>query len=131
LKKPTGRKRTSASHRRSEAAKKAWETRRLSGKGRINVSLLDIIDAGLLKPPVKLIRRYKGHELEAELLPNGKVRFQGESYNSPSAAGAYARGSITGKPMSTHGWRFWQYKDENGNLIELDTARQEFLKRKS
>ena len=131
FKKPPSRRRTRASPKRSEAAKKAWETRRLSGKGRVNVSLLDIIDAGLLKPPVKLIHSYKGHELEAELLPNGNVSFKGEEYKSPSAAGAYARGSVTGKPMSTDGWRFWQYKDENGNFVELDTARREFLKRKS
>jgi len=116
---------------RSEAARKAWETRRKSGKAHIGVSLADIIEAGLLKPPLKLTRRYKGHDLEAEVLPDGTVRFGNETYRSCSLAADFARGSITGRRMNTNGWVFWQYRDEDGNLVELNTARQEFLKRKS
>jgi len=116
---------------RSEAARKAWVTRKKSGKAHIGVSLADIIEAGLLKTPLKLTRHYKGHDLKAELLPSGMVRFEGETYKSCSLAADYARGSITGRRMNTNGWVFWQYRDEDGNLVELDTARQEFLKRKS
>lgn len=116
---------------RSEGAKKAWETRRKSGKAHIGVSLADIIEAGLLKTPLKLMRRYKGHDLEAELLPNGTVLFEGETHKTCSRAAEYARGSVTGRRMNTNGWTFWQYRGEDGNLVELDAARQEFLKRKS
>jgi hypothetical protein len=33
--------------------------------------------------------------------------------------------------MNTNGWSFWQYHDQNGELVELDAARQEFLQQKS
>lgn len=74
---------------RSAAARKAWQTRRRSTAGGderteavggsqtgehprqrtcLRVSLKNLIDAGLLRPPVKLVRHYKGRDLEAELL---------------------------------------------------------------
>ena len=42
----------------------------------LGISLLDVIQAGLLVPPLKLFRHYKGHDLEAELNPDGTVSFQ-------------------------------------------------------
>jgi len=115
---------------RSQAAKKGV-TRRKSGKAHIGVSLAEIIEAGLLRTPLKLMRHYKGHDLEAELLPNGTVLFEGETHKTCSRAAEHARGTITGRRMNTNGWSFWQYRDEDDNLVELDTARQELLKRKS
>src|SRR5262249_8348638 len=44
-----------------EAGRKAALTRRVSA----GVSLKDLIAAGFLVPPVRLFRKYKGHELEA------------------------------------------------------------------
>jgi len=126
---------------RSASAKKAWATRRQrssakdkaakSGKKRVGVSLKDLIAAGLLKPPLKLTTSYKGHDLEAELRHDGTILFQGKNYKTCSMAGDFARGTITGHRMSTNGWVFWQYRDEEGELVPLDAARQVFLKRKA
>lgn len=124
---------------RSPAAKKAWETRRKpstarekaakASKRQVRVSLKDLIAAGLLRPPLKLRVHYKGHDLEAELLRDGTVTFQGENYSTCSTAANFARSTITGRRMSTNGWGFWQYRDEDGELVPLDAARQQFLKR--
>lgn len=97
----------------------------------LGVRLRDVIQAGLLRPPVKLFRHYKGRDLEAELLPQGAVTFQGTDYRTASAAADSARRTVTGRSMNTNGWTFWQYRDENGNVLELDAARREFLKLKA
>jgi predicted type IV restriction endonuclease len=130
-----------ASAERSEAARKAWDTRRKSrpaveskqpkkSKPFIGVTLKDVIVAGLLKAPLKLTVHYKNHDLEADLLPDGTVTFQRNNYPSSSTAAEIARGTITGRPMHTNGWTFWKYRNEGGKLVFLDTARQEYLKRK-
>jgi predicted type IV restriction endonuclease len=90
------------------------------------VTLADIIKAGLLVPPVQLFRKYKGQMLEAVLLPDGQVEFQGTRYNSCSTAGQAARATITGRTMSTNGWSFWQTKGDDGRPRELAQARVKF-----
>ena len=85
----------------------------------------------MLKPPLELTTHYKGKDFEAELLPDGAVRFQGKTYKTCSAAGDVARGTITGHRMSTNGWVFWYYRNQDGKLVPLDDARQALLKRKA
>jgi hypothetical protein len=96
------------------------------GAGEKTASLKGIIDAGRLKPPLKLTKHYKSKDLEADLLRDGTIRFQGESYESCSAAAEVAASTVTGKKQSKDGWQFWRYVDENGKLVPLDTARQGF-----
>jgi hypothetical protein len=55
-----------------ETARKARSTRR-SSEG---VTLKDLIAAGLSALPARLFRKYKGHDLESNLLPDGAVEFQ-------------------------------------------------------
>ena len=97
----------------------------------LGVTLSDVIAAGLLKPPLKLTVRYKGQQLEADLLPDGTVNFQGTKYDTCSGAARFARSIVTGRKMSTNGWAFWRYRDQQGNLVPLDAARQAFLKSKT
>jgi len=92
-------------------------------------TLADVINAGILKPPLKLFADFKGTKLEATLETDGKVTFQGESCTTCSAAGALAKKSITGQLMSTGGWTFWQYDDANGEIRTLDDARDQFLRK--
>jgi hypothetical protein len=99
-----------------------------SKRGRKDIALADLIAAGILSPPLKLFRKYKGQTVEAELLPDGKVWFQGVTYPSSSQAGEVARGSITGRRMNTNGWSFWQYRDAAGKRLCLDDARKRFVK---
>lgn len=90
-------------------------------------SLAEIIQAGLLKPPVKLFRKYKGSRMEATLKSDGSVEFQGSTFASCSAAAEVARGTITGRRMNTNGWSFWQYLDATGKPRTLFDVRSDFM----
>jgi hypothetical protein len=86
-----------------------------------------LIERGLLKRQEELSGDYFGKSLSARIADDGKVEFRGTKYQSPSAAGAAAKQSVTGKFMATDGWSFWHYKDENGELVPIKSALQRFL----
>ena len=90
------------------------------------VTLGDIISSGLLRPPVDLSRRYKGHDLTARIELDGRVGFGGTVYGSLSVAAQHARRTVIGsdKRAQTNGWTFWRFRDAAGELRELDTLRQ-------
>jgi len=102
--------------------------RRKEGRGAN--TLTDLIAAGILTTPLKLFRKYKERAIEADLLPSGKIVFQGVAYDSCSQAGEVARASVTGRTMNTNGWVFWQYRDRTGKRLRLADARQRFIKTK-
>jgi len=95
------------------------------------VTLADLISASLLVPPVKLFCRYKGTMLEATLLVDGAVEFQGQRYDTCSAAAEVARARVSGRQMNTNGWTFWRFHDGTGKRLDLDDARKRFIKTKS
>lgn len=65
-----------------------------------------VLPAGL-----HLRNMYKGKQFTAEVLKRGKIKFDGQIYNSPSAA-AVAAIQSTGSPRSTEdGWRWWKFTD--------------------
>jgi len=111
----------------SEAAKKAWQTRRQTQ----DVTLVDLISAGILKPPLELVKEYKGQGFRAELCADGSVKYDGKTYESCSRAASVARSSVLGRRVETNGWQWWHYRDENDNLLKLDDARQRFLQHSS
>lgn len=117
---------TKRSASRKASAKKGSEAPRPSGQ----VTLADLIAAGVFRPPVRLYRKYKGRILEATLKPDGKVAFQGADYDACSGAAAAARGTVVGRPMPTNGWSFWQYDHADGRRRTLDDARREFMRTK-
>ena len=98
------------------------------GTGRA-VALADLIGAGLLKAQAHLFRKYKGQMLEATLLSDGRIQFQGAAYKSPSAAGEAAKAAVTGKKTNTDGWSFWQIEGDGGKPKTLGQIRDAFLKR--
>ncbi len=103
--------------------------RRAQKAGKLNypVTLQDIIAAGLLSPPVALFRKYRGTKLTAQLLPGGKVEFQGQTYDSCSTPAELARGTITGRRMNTNGWSFWKLIGVDGKVATLLDLRQRFM----
>jgi hypothetical protein len=110
--------------RQLQAGQKAAMTRKLQG----GVTLVDLIAARLLVAPLRLFRKYKGHPIEAKLLPDGSIEFQGSRFDSCSSAAEMARSTVVGKRLNTNGWVFWQYQDEQGQKCTLDQARKRFLK---
>lgn len=73
-----------------------------------------ILPAGL-----KIYKEYKNIRLEAEIIENNKIKFNGKIYNSPSSAAVAAIQSTGSKRSTEDGWRFWKYKDPKIGKEEL------------
>jgi hypothetical protein len=99
--------------------------RRKGGQG--GIALAGLIAAGILTPPLKLFRKYKGKRLEATLLAGGAVEFQGRHYDTCSGAAEAARATVSGRQMNTNGWTFWQYQGADGKKLTLRDARHQVV----
>jgi hypothetical protein len=84
------------------------------------------ISRGKSKKPVLQGMFPKGTELRKEFLrktykarvdAEGRVRYKGKMFNSPS----HAAWAVTGRP--TNGWSFWHFKDKDGTWKKLDALR--------
>lgn len=95
------------------------------------VGLKELIDAKMVEVPLALFRKYKGKRLQATLLPDGSVEFQGKAFSTCSRAAERARETVTGKRMNTNGWSFWQFTDSDGKTRELLDARAAYLSQKA
>lgn len=97
----------------SARARKAWATRkRKSGAERQKPC------KGLFKKTVWLYGPYKGVLHKSLLFQTGRIKFNGQFYDSPSAAGSVARGG-----KATNGWSFWKVKNNDGELVKLGEFR--------
>ena len=71
-------------------------------------------------PTGKLIyAAYKGKNYKAWVYSSGTIKYAKQLYNSPSLAGI----AVT-KKKTINGWKFWKYKDKNGNLVYIDQLRK-------
>lgn len=68
----------------------------------------DLISLGVLVPDALLIGRVEGDEVQARLMADGTVEFDGEVFSSLSAAGRAAAG------RSVNGWYFWGTETDEG-----------------
>lgn len=87
-------------------------------------SLADLIAAGILKPPITLVRTYKGKEMSASILATGQVRVGKVDYDSPSTAAVAAMRDATGIERTANGWDFWQVPTPDGERVALGSFRQ-------
>jgi vacuolar-type H+-ATPase subunit H len=74
--------------------------------------------AGLVDKRYKLRVRYKGKWYRARLRSDGRIRYGGKLYDSPSAAGH----AVRKKP--TNGWWFWTYERAPGDWVQLRELRR-------
>jgi hypothetical protein len=100
-----------------------------------HVTLGQLIDAGLVRPPLELVHRYKGTELHARIEDTERIVFDGVTYDSLSTAGGMARKSVVGQPAGraypqTNGWTFWEYEAATGSRRQLDALRRELFEGK-
>jgi predicted type IV restriction endonuclease len=93
-------------------------TMRQSGRNTVgtDVTVSDLIQAGLIKAPLPIERNYKNVHLTGLVRPDGRVEFGGHLYDSLSTAAGMARKSVSGAPTGrphppTNGWAFWHYSD--------------------
>lgn len=94
----------------------------------LQATLQDLLSHELISAPCELVCRYRGKQLKARLEADGRIRFGGELYTSPSLAGGAARVAIAGpwhhgRLPSTNGWTFWQVKQPDGSLVTLADLR--------
>jgi len=98
-----------------------------------NVTVKQLLDAGLMRAGAQLRARYLKRDLTATVEPDGRVRFGGEVYNSLSVAAGDARVAVKGPPedgrkrWQTNGWTFWEYEDEHGKSLPVDALRKQYL----
>jgi hypothetical protein len=68
--------------------------------------------------PFNIRARYKGVTFRAHVRRDGRIRFQGRIYASPSAAGR----AVSKHPCA--GWWFWKYERAPGDWVRLDVLRR-------
>ena len=101
-----------------------------SPRKHVEVGLVELIAAGLVKPPLALNKKYLGRQLHAEVQQDGSVIFGDTRYMSPSMAAAKAREEVKGGPppdrlrWQTNGWAFWLFRDDDGKWQPLDLLRR-------
>ena len=108
-----------------KATRKGHDKAAPSGGG---PSLADLIAAGIVKPPVALVRNYKGEDLSATILANGHVRVGTTEHETPSKAAVAAIAEATGVQRKANGWDFWQVTMPDGSRASLDSFRQQLRK---
>jgi Restriction Enzyme Adenine Methylase Associated len=108
-----------------------WSAAKRSGVGTPwrHITLRDLVDGGVLKPPVDIEVRYRGQRLAGQINPDLTVTWDGQTYDSLSTAGGMARKSIIGtqpgRPYpQTNGWTFWRTRGPDGALKTLDDLRR-------
>lgn len=106
------------------------------------VEIGDLIDSGIITEQLEIQKDYLGKTLNALIRLDKTVEFDGERFDSLSAAAAYARMSVKGAPAGitkinvwrkypTNGWSFWKYRDTASNkMFVMDVLRQKYLKQK-
>jgi len=92
------------------------------------ITLRDLIEAGLIRAPLKVEKTYRGKKLTATIEADGTIAFLGKSYTSPSTAGGVARAHVLGgHPRATNGWDFWTFTDKGGQRSPIKTIRERYV----
>ncbi len=126
---------THSSQKREKRISAREKSKRRKSPTVIPVTISDLIESGLIHPPLEIEVEYKRNRLSAMVQSTGTVLFSGKTYTSLSVAGGMARNSVNGPPHNgrpyyqTNGWTFWKYKDlETHRLKEIDHLRRLYLK---
>ena len=93
-----------------KAAERRRKTKAKRGKGTRSLK-------GLIGRRMVLKGWANGWEYTAALLKNGAISYNGDQYDSPSAAACAALGH------RKNGWSFWRFKDSNGKWVPLRSLR--------
>ncbi len=101
---------------------------------RLGVLLIGLIEAGVIEPPLRLERNYLQRRLKAQIEPDGTVTCMGRSFCTLSSAASHARSTCTellganAHHLSSNGWSFWQFRNEDGELENIGALRRRFLR---
>jgi len=110
---------------------RAASTRKVAA--RYDVTLKQLLDAGLIQPGAALRQRYLDRDVTATVEPDGRVRVGDEIFKSLSIAAGAARVNVKGRPADgrryyqTNGWTFWEFTDESGRQQPIQALRTRYL----
>ena len=92
--------------------------------------LKQIIEAGILNPPLEVHTTYQRQFLSARIEHDGSLTFRSQRFQSLSGAGSAAKraAGYTGQNPATQGWTFWKFTDNEGHDKPINALRQRFLK---
>lgn len=93
-------------------------------------TVVDLIQARLIRTPLDLFRNYKGKTLKARIERDGSVVVGKDTYDSLSMAAGAARATViglrdNGRLPATNGWSFWRFVDVAGKERDLASVREE------
>ena len=89
---------------------------------KIDVSLAQLVEDGVVKAGRKITASYKGKDVSGSILKDGRVKVEGEIYDSLSTAGrAVMRANGNEKP-AVNGWGFFKV-NVNGEWVPIGTLR--------
>lgn len=86
-------------------------------------TLADLIAAGYLDAGERLTATYRGREVRARVLEDGRLRVGRRVYPTPSAAASAAIEQVRGTPRAANGWEWWTAPSGR----ELDEIRAAYL----
>jgi hypothetical protein len=92
------------------------------GRAHYGVNLADLIEAELLPAGTTLLSTQRDLDAIATVLPDGKIAYADEIYNTSSGAGDAAAGG------STNGWMFWIADTPDGRFT-LAALREQLVAR--
>ena len=95
----------------SRAARKAVRGRRVSRRGGTDRPLKGVVGGK------RIYATYNGNEFKAFVYNNGRIKFNGQFFDSPSAAGKAAL------QRQVNGWWFWRVR-KAGKLVKLSELRK-------
>jgi hypothetical protein len=99
----------------------------------LTIIVTDLIDHGLISPPITVFGTHSGKRVEALLTPDGTFIHRDNIYSSPSVAAGRAItaevgvSSIGRKYLSVNGWKFWQMVCPDGKTRTLSDLREKLL----
>ena len=73
------------------------------------ITLKDVVEAGILKPGDELKITLRGSEKTAELLADGKIKYEDQTYDGPLACAAAVRG------QTCDSWSCWRAADHESD----------------
>lgn len=119
--------------RSARSSDRLKKTQSVSSKG-LGVLVVGLIEAGVIVPPLPLERMYMSRRLQAQIERDGTVTCMGRCFCTLSSAASFARSTCTdllgsdSHRLSSNGWAFWQYRNEDGELEPVGSLRRRFLR---
>lgn len=92
-----------------------------------NVSLYQIIDAGLIKEGMQIICTDENFPIEDVFIRHSGISVAGNVYASPHIASKYAKRLFDPTATASNGWDFWGILSPDGRVIKFSEILDDYL----